>query len=158
MTEIYATPIIDNKFWVVEQNGEKVGTLRKDDENRFVLSNELGIKVFANEASIADQFGNNFFVAKIIKEANYSLVNEVHGFPTNVLPHHPMYDIKRRLPLFTKSNESKSLYCAGFYIIQFDKGWVKSFCPKLITLQRYKYQGPYNTEHKMKQELFNVTK
>ena len=158
MTEIYATPIIDNKFWVVEQNGEKVGTLRKDDENRFVLSNELGIKVFANEASIADQFGNNFFVAKINKEANYSLINEVHGFSTNVPPHNPMYDIKRRLPLFTKSNESKSLYCAGYYIIQFDKGWVKSFCPKLITLQRYKYQGPYNTEQEMKQELFNVTK
>ena len=48
-----------------------------------------------------------------------------------------MYDVKRKLPLFTKSKKSKSLYCAGYYIIQFEKGWVKSFCPKLITIERY---------------------
>jgi hypothetical protein len=29
MTEIHAKPIIDNKFWIVEQDGEKVATLRK---------------------------------------------------------------------------------------------------------------------------------
>jgi hypothetical protein len=69
-----------------------------------------------------------------------------------------MYDIKKKLPLFTKSGDSKSLYCAGYYVIKFDKGWVKSFCPKLITLQRYPYQGPFKTEIEMKQVLSNVSK
>jgi hypothetical protein len=69
-----------------------------------------------------------------------------------------MFDIKRKLPLFTKSIDSKSLYCAGYYVIKFDKGWVKSFCPKLITLQRYTYQGPFKTELEMRQVLANVSK
>jgi hypothetical protein len=43
----------------------------------------------------------------------------------SVSPHNSMYDIKRKLPLFTKSEDSKSLYCAGYYVIKFDKGWVK---------------------------------
>jgi hypothetical protein len=60
--------------------------------------------------------------------------------------------------LFTKSNASKSVYCAGYYAIKFDKGWVKSFCPKLITIQRYENRGPFRTELELKQELVNVNR
>lgn len=158
MTEIHAKPIIDNKFWIVEQDGEKIATLRKDEENRFVMSNELGIKIYENKKSLTDQFGADFFVVKIVKESDDAKPNEVHGFATSAEPHNPLYDIKRKLPLFTKSLDSKSLYCAGYYIIKFDKGWVKSFCPKLITLQRYEFKGPYKTELEMKQVLSNVSK
>jgi len=45
------------------------------------------------------------------------------------------------------------LYCAGYYIIQFDKGWVKSFCPKLVTLERYHSKGPFKTDVEMRSEL-----
>jgi len=158
MTEIHAKPIIENKFWIVEKDGAKFATLRKNDDNRFVMSNELGIQIYDNKESLTKKFGKDFFVAKIVKEADNALPNEVHGFSTSAEPHNAMYDIQRKLPLFTKSSDSKSLYCAGYYVIKFEKGWVKSFCPKLITLQRYQYQGPYKTELEMKQVLSNVSK
>jgi hypothetical protein len=159
MTEdIHAKAIIDNKFWIVEQGGEKIATLRKDEENRFVMSNEAGIRIFESLESLTSQYGKDFFVAKIIREANNAEPNEVHGYPASTSPHNAMYDIRKKLPLFTKSEDSKSLYCAGYYIIRFDKGWVKSFCPKLITLQRYEYQGPFKTELEMKQRLSSVSK
>ena len=157
MTIIQAKPIIANKFWIVEEDGFKVATLRKNEENKFILSNEQGVKVFNNKESVTQQFGKGFF-AKIIKEADNSPTNEVHGYATSVEPHNAMFDIKRRLPLFTKSSDSKSLYCAGHYIIKFDKGWVKSFCPKLITLQRYEYRGPFRSESDLKQVLSNESK
>lgn len=158
MTEIHATPIIDDKFWIVEKDGEKFATLRKNEDNRFVMSNEAGVKVFDNKESITKQYGKDFFVAKILKEADGSTENEVHGYPTSTAPHNSMFDIRKKLPLFTKSEDSKSIYCAGYYVIHFDKGWVKSFCPKLITLQRYEYRGPFKTEIEMKQVLSNVSK
>lgn len=158
MTLIQAKPIIDNKFWIVENDGVKVATLRKNEENKFILSNEQGIKVFETKKSITEQFGNDFFVAKIIKEADNSNPKEVHGYATSTSPHNAMYDIQKKLPLFTKSKDSKSLYCAGYYVIRFDKGWVKSFCPKLITLQRYEYKGPFKTDVEMKQVLSSVNK
>ena len=108
MTDLHAKPIIENKFWIVEKDGTKFATLRKDDDNRFVMSNELGVKIYDTKESLTRQFGNNFFVAKIIKEANNSLPNEVHGYATSTAPHNAMYDIKRKLPLFTKSSDSKS--------------------------------------------------
>jgi hypothetical protein len=158
MTDLYAKPIIDDKFWIVEEDGEKIATLRKNEDNRFVMSNKLGIKIYDNKESLTRQFGKNFFVVKIIKEKDNAEPNEVHGYSTSAEPHNPLYDVKRRLPLFTKSGDSKSLYCAGYYVIKFDKGWVKSFCPKLITLQRYPYNGPFKTDIEMKQVLSNVSK
>lgn len=158
VNEIHAKPIIENKFWIVEENGEKVATLRKNDDDRFVMSNEDGVKVYDNKESLTNHFGKDFFIAKIVKEAEHAEPNEVHGYSTSTTPHNAMFDIKRKLPLFTKSGDSKSLYCAGYYVIKFDKGWVKSNCPKLITLQRYEYKGPFKTEIEMKQVLSNVSK
>ena len=158
MTDLHAKPIIENKFWIVEKDGEKFATLRKDEENRFVMSNETGIMIYNTKTDLTKQFGKDFFVVKIVKEAENAEPNEVHGYATSTTPHNAMFDVKRKLPLFTKSSDSKSLYCAGYYVIRFDKGWVKSFCPKLITLQRYEYQGPFKTEFEMKQVLSNVNK
>lgn len=158
MTEIHAKPIIEDKFWIVEQNGVKCATLRKNEDDRFVMSSESGVKIFKNKKSITEQFGKDFFVAKIIKPADDSEPLEVHGYPCKTAPYNSMYDIKRKLPLFTKSPDSKSLYCAGYYLVKFDKGWVKGFCPKLITIQRYPYQGPFKNEYDLKQALSNVAK
>ncbi len=158
MTELQAKPIIPNKYWVVEQNGLRYATLRKSEDNRFVMSNESGIEIFETKESLLKQYGKGFFVARILKEADGSPQNEVHGYATSIQPHNAIFDIKNKLPLFTKSEDSKSLYCAGYYIIRFDKGWVKSFCPKLITLQRYDYKGPFKTENEMKQALSNASK
>jgi|SRR6056300_702537 len=157
MTTLIAKPIIENKFWIVEQDGEKFATLRKDD-TRFVMSNENGVQFFPNRKSVLQQFGKDFFVVKIKKEADNAQPNEVHGYSTSNKPHNSMFDIKKKLPLFTKSKDSKSLYCAGYYTIRFDKGWVKSFCPKLITLQRYEYKGPFKTEMEMRSMLSKVSK
>ena len=83
-------------------------------------------------------------------------LKEIYGFPTSTTPSNAIYDVHRKFALFTKSRKSKSLYCAGYYIIHFDKGWVKSFCPKLITLERYDYKGPFKNDLTMRQELSNA--
>ena len=158
MTELHAKPIIADRFWIVEQDGEKVATLRKNEDNRYVMSNHDGVKVYDTKESLTKEFGKRFFTVKIVKEANDAQPNEVHGYPTSTEPHNAMFDIRKKLPLFTKSSDSKSLYCAGYYCIKFDKGWVKSFCPKKITLERYPYKGPFKTELEMKQVLANVSK
>jgi hypothetical protein len=158
MTELHAKTIIANKFWIVEQDGTKVATLRKDEDNRFVMSNASGMKIYDTQDSLTQEFGKKFFTVKIVKESSNALPNEVHGYATSTAPHNAMFDIRKKLPLFTKSEDSKSLYCAGYYTIKFDKGWVKSFCPKKITLERYPYKGPFKTELEMKQVLANVSK
>lgn len=159
MTELHAKPIVDGKFWIVEQNGNKVGVLKITEQKKYVLSSKDSITTFDNRKKIVEKFGPEFFIKKseIIKQ-NISVEQEVHGYPTSATPYNPLFDVKRHLPLFTKSNKSKSVYCAGYYIIKFEKGWVRSFCPKLITIERYPYEGPFKTELEMKHRLSNARK
>lgn len=156
MTDIYAKPIVDGKFWIVEQAGEKIATLHKKENNKFVLSNSTGEVMFNKKDELTKQFGKGFFLKNTKVKVTADEVNECHGFPTSCTPYNAMYDVRRKLPLFTKSNASKSLYCAGYYIIKFDKGWVKSFCPKQITVERYPFKGPYKSEMEMKMVLSNA--
>ena len=152
---VKAKPILDGKFWIVEDEGIRVGTLSISDD-KFMLSHQTqGISFYDTKRQLEKKLGASLFEVKatiLPKEED----NEVHGFPTSCQPHNPLYDVKRKLPLFTKSEKSKSLYCAGYYVIRFDKGWVKSFCPKLITIERYESNGPFKTELEMRQELSRV--
>ena len=155
--EIKAKAIIDGKFWIIEDQGNKVGTLQKDESNAFVLTDKnKSSKVFKDIKSLEKQFGKNFFVSS--KKDEVVVPQEIYGYSANCKPHNPMYDIKKKLPLFTKSDASKSVYCAGYYAIHFEKGWVKSFCPKLITIQRYEYKGPFKTDLELRQVLSNVNR
>lgn len=157
MTEIHAKPIVDGKFWIVEQDGEKIATLHKKENNKFILSSTTGEVMFNKKEELTKQFGKEFFLKNTkVKVTSTAESKDCHGYPTSCNPYNAMYDVRRKLPLFTKSNASKSLYCAGYYVIKFDKGWVKSFCPKAITIERYPYKGPFKDELEMKTVLSNA--
>lgn len=153
---IKAKPILKNKFWIIESNGQRIGTLSKEEDKRYMYSCSSGTEYFTDAKSFNSYIGGVSWDKATISDS--SSENEIHGFPTSGTPHNVMYNVQKRLPLFTKSKKSKSLYSAGYYIIKFDKGWVRSFCPKLVTLEKYDYKGPFKTEFTMRQELSNANK
>ena len=155
---INAKEILKDKFWIVESEGERVGTLSINDEKQYMLSNSTGTRFFKNIKQLKTQLGAEISWTSTQAETPVNDSKEVHNFPTSCTPFNPMFDVKRKLALFTKSEKSKSLYCAGYFIIKFDKGWVKSFCPKLITVERYEARGPFKTEIEMRQELSNANR
>jgi hypothetical protein len=150
-----AKTVLKNKFWIVEEEGQRVGTISVSDD-RFMLSANGNVTFYENKRQIEKQLGKTIFDRE--PNTKIEVVKEVYGYPTSTSPYNVMYDVKRKLPLFTKSSKSKSLYSAGYYIIRFDKGWVKSFCPKLITLDRYTFEGPFKNDLEMRQELSNANK
>lgn len=153
-----AKQLVPNKFWIVQDRGRKVGTLQKDTNCYYFITKLEKIK-FDNMDEIYKTFGENFFEQTVKNKIKTDLyAKEVYGYPTSTKPFNPLYNVKDGLPLFSKSRKSKSLYCAGYYCIQFAKGWVKSFCPKLITLQRYPFKGPFTTDLEMKETLARVSK
>lgn len=147
-------PLLENKFWIVEDDGVRIGTLTRDDE-KFIFSKKGEIS-FHNETQAKKQFGKNFLTATITNQDGNS--QTIHGYPTKGKTFNEMYDISRKLPLFTKSDKSKSVYCAGYYLIKFNTIWLKSFCPKLITIEKNQYMGPYKTEYEMKLALSYVNR
>jgi hypothetical protein len=155
MTTI-AKPLIPNKSWLLETDGLKIGTLSKERSSYSILKNGTKITV-GTVKDVKEKLGIVFYDTVKISKAD-SKEFAVYEFPCGSKPYGSVYDIRKRLPIYAKSTKSKSQYCAGYYVIKFRKGWVKSFCPKLITLDRYPFQGPYKTETEMKQALTNLSK
>jgi len=147
---VKAKTILKDRFWIVEDEGVRIGTLSLDDEKYMLNTTSGDIKFFNNMRQLEEKLGKTEFENDPVQSKNSY---DVYGYPSRSVAYNRMYDVKRKLPLFTKSKNSKSVYCAGYYIIRFSKGWVKSFCPKLITVERYDTKGPFKTEFDMKQEL-----
>jgi hypothetical protein len=154
---IKAKPILKNKFWIIESNGERIGTLSKEEDKRYMYSCSTGTEYFNDTKSFNSYIGGASWDKTTISDGSKA-DREIHGFATSGTPYNVMYNVQKKLPLFTKSKKSKSLYAAGYYIIKFDKGWVRSFCPKLVTLEKYEYKGPFKTDFTMRQELSNANK
>lgn len=148
MSEIIAKPVVKNKFWIVEDHGTKVGTIQAIDEGGFAYVHNDEREVFPSIKLLSKKYDIQFVKAeRAAKSAADS--HEVYGFPTNTRPHNEVLDVQRYLPIYTKSGKSKSFFCAGYYIIKFSNTWVRAYCPKLITLNRYEYEGPFKTQERM---------
>jgi hypothetical protein len=80
--------------------------------------------------------------AKVAKESD----RMVHGYDAGCRVYNPIWDVKHRLPLFTKDTKSKSWFAAGWYTVKQHRTWRTVQNPKLIVLERYKYQGPFHTK------------
>ena len=157
---VRAKTLVKDKFWIVEEHGQKLGTLQKKDDNGWIfLSKKDHKQIFHTQESLFTKFGFNIFEEKI-KEPIIEQPNtlEVHGYPCSQHPFNPMFDVQKQLPVYTKAPKSKSQFCAGYYIICCEKGWRKAYCPKMITLSRYKYKGPMKTKLEMQQVLNNAVK
>ena len=158
---INAKTLVKDKFWILEENGSKLGTLQKKDGNGWIfLSKQDQRQVFHTPESLREKFGIDIFTVepKIEELVEQEQNLFVHGYPVSQKPFNPMFDVQKQLPIYSKTQKSKSLFCAGYYIICFEKGWRKAYCPKLITLQRYPYKGPMKTKLEMQQILNNAIK
>jgi hypothetical protein len=153
--------LIPNKCWIIEEGGIKLGTLNKEKKGWSFYSKGNKIEI-RDLGEIKNHFGIGTLeqsnIKSLKKTTPISIDTSVYDYPCASRPHNPVYNVVKKLPIYAKSGKSKSLYCAGYYIIRFRKGWVKSFCPKLITLERYPYKGPFKTETEMRQMLNSVGK
>ena len=147
---LQAKELIDGKFWLLEEDGKKFGTLAFND-NMFMLSDGNKASFYTNMREISKEIGKNIMFQKL--NITEKLVNEIYGYPTKSTPYNAMFDVSRRLPLHTKSKKSNSYFCAGYYIVKFDKGWLRRDFPKLLTLTRNPYQGPFKTKFEQKLAL-----
>ena len=136
---ILAKPIVANKYWILKDGDQKVGTV-ESSANGFTVTIKNDTAEFKTIKTLANKTNIRFEEAPTKKKEHPEW--QVNGFTTNAQPFNSVYDVQRRLPMFTKKRKSKSWHCAGWYQINLDGQWVTMYCPKLILLQRYDYRGP----------------
>jgi len=145
---IVAKPVIPNRYWILKQDNRKVGQIEADDSGVTVkIQNRVAgyktIRMASREANI------EFTKLSSAKP----VANQVHGFEVTGRVYNPVWDVKHRLPLFTRDTKSKSWYAAGWYMVKQHRAWKAVQNPKLITLQRYQYQGPFHSKEQANESV-----
>ena len=141
-----------NKFWILENDqGIKQGTMSVQYEQvKVVLNNKE--QTFDSVDKACWDFSINLENDNAI-QVETKQPDSVQGYPTKCPAFNPIWDIKRKIPVFTKREKSHSLHAAGYYIINFDTGWVQSFCPKVSTLDQNEFKGPFKDKLEMREQL-----
>lgn len=152
---LLAKSVIKNKCWIVEEDGTKVAT---------ILASPVGVTYvhgtkrenFPNLKLLSDRY--NIHIDKSKKEAIKRDPYDVYGYPSSAKVYNRLWDVQKKIPIFTKHPKSKSYFCAGYYLVKMNGQWTEVFCPKLITVNRYSFYGPYRTEEEMKSKTIAMDK
>jgi hypothetical protein len=143
-----ATPVVKGKYWIVEKDGQKVATIQSSPVGVTYVHNEkreqfVSIKLLKAKHNIS-------FVKGPARKKKSDISHEVSSYPCDHTPFNALFNVSMKLPVYTKTSKSKSFFCAGYYLIKFNLEYVQSYCPKLITLNRYEFRGPYHSKTELK--------
>ena len=140
---LIALPVIDKQYWIIKENDRKVGNVEACDGGYQVKLNNQ-IQQYKTIRMVEQRVNVHF--EHPARRVRVKQTNEVHGYAVSGRMYNPMWDIQRKLPIYTKTNKSKSWFAAGWYRVKKGRNWATIQGPKLIMLQRYPYHGPYHTQ------------
>jgi len=139
---LVAKPIIDNEFWVITDENGKVGNV-ESSESGFKLKIADNVSYFDSTFAISEAVQIKFETAQ---SAISSITPAYAQWPYTNPGYNHIWDVKRKLHVYTKSHDSKCYYVAGYFRMKLDDQWQTIFCPKYIFIQRYPYLGPFASE------------
>lgn len=149
--------LLPDRFWIIEQNGTRIGTIQRQEDNLFVITGTDSTIAQLTKQEVDEQF-EIFKNKELVEVKATDIRKEIYGYPTKHIPFNAVLDVKHKIPLYSKSENSNNMYAAGYYLVHFPKGWVKGFCPKLVTLSNNEFKGPFKSVMEQRQAFSNVNK
>ena len=141
---LIALPVVDKQYWILKENDRKVGNVEACNGGYQVKINHQvaqfkTIKLAARTANIEFEPAPKIVKPKIN-------IDQIYGYAVAGRVYNPVWNVAQQLPVYTKTSKSKSWFAAGWYNVKKGRHWRAMLAPKLITLQRYPYQGPFYTQ------------
>ena len=139
---ILAKPVVENQYWILKKDNRKIGQLEVNENGNCIIKIHDNVVSYKTVKMAREAVNIEFEPPEI---ATPLPPNMVYGHEVNGRVFNPIWDVKHKLPLFTREDKSKSWFAAGWYRIKQHRKWKTVQHPKLITLERYAYQGPFQT-------------
>ena len=146
---IVAKPVVANQYWILKQDDQKIGNIQASADG-FVVKIQNQISSYKTIPMVRKKTNIEFEPAEKVSKPS---TDSVHGYPTGCRAHNAMWNVQLKLPLFTKTTKSKSWFAAGWYTVKQHRAWKAVHNPKLIVLERYKYQGPFHTKEQANESI-----
>jgi hypothetical protein len=154
---------ISDVAWLVHQGNERVGLLNKGVQEDYTFISGKNLVNFQNEDQVIQHFGN----LTLFEEQNQEPITTadkcyIRGYevkyedPYVLERGHP--DYRDDIPLYAKIEGSSVYYAAGHYCINFGQAWKTANCPKLSTLTKYGFEGPWREAWPARQRMRDLNK
>ena len=150
MAKFILKPITEES-WILLSGGNRLALIYKT-KNQFTVIGSLNQKIFNDISELEKFLGGKLVVEEFTtSEALTEEVSEIFGFP---IKHANVFEPESEpIPCYRRSINSDVKIAAGYYGILFSTGWIASFCPKLDTLHKHLYIGPFGTKLQMNHEI-----
>ncbi len=132
--------------WLVYEHETKVAAVHKTDKG-FIVAQQGIIETAPNVKAVRKRLriDSEWEPENKIQESQTKI--DLDGYATDCETYYdPMIEVKRRLPLYTKVPGSKCYFSAGWYRILYGNKTKVEFCPKLLTLNRNRFWGPFHNQ------------
>jgi hypothetical protein len=146
---ITAKPVLDQNYWILTQGDAKIGAITADAAG-YTVTIRGRRQRFADMRRLQTGLKIDLPAVPRIPRSDHA---QVHGYDTGCRVHNGMWHVQLRIPVFTKSTKSRSWYAAGWYAVQQARSWKIGRNPKLILLQRYRFQGPFQDRDTVQQQV-----
>jgi hypothetical protein len=158
---MYTVEIVKDRFWIVEDAGIKLGLIRKTQSSDFevIMQDALAIETLPFDA-LTSKYGSKILESKQVKKiesVEYGKdLDDVDGVPIKHHGHNKQWIqiSDKSVPVYTKTENSKVMYAAGYYGLKFPgAGWKNVYCVKAETLNNYEFIGPFNSKTQLEAEI-----
>jgi len=149
---LVAKPIVKGEYWVVTDGDKKVGNVIADGNGFEVKLNGRR----AHFKSTGDVKRKTQIEFQTLKTDKTKVQLPFATYPTTSKVYNSVFDVKRKIHLYTKTLKSKCYFAAGYYVMNQTGDNEVVFCPKYIFVQRYPYLGPFKTESEAQNMINNL--
>jgi hypothetical protein len=154
---------VSDVAWLVNQGNTRIGLLNKDVQEHYTFISGKNLVNFTNQTEVVKHFGNaKLFEEQITSPVTISGKCYIKGYevkyenPYVLERSHP--DFRDNLPLYSKIEGNPVYYAAGYYCVNFEKAWKCVNCPKVSTLDKYGYEGPFKDVTEARKRMRELNK
>lgn len=135
----------EGQSWLVLNDGVKVAAVHKSEDG-FILAKDGNVHNLGSARNVRKQLGVKDWEPGEFVESS-SIRADLDGYPVDLETYfNAAIEVQRRLPVYTSEPNSKCYFAAGWYRIRVKGRDRVTFCPKLLTLNRNQFWGPFHTE------------
>lgn len=135
----------EGQSWLVLNDGVKVAAVHKSEDG-YILAKDGHVHNLGSARNVRKQLGvKDWEPGEPTEKSN--IICDMDGYPVDTEQYfNAAIEVQRRLPVYTTEPNSKCYFAAGWYRIRIKGRDRVQFCPKLLTLNRNQYWGPFYTE------------
>ena len=87
--------LLPDRFWIIEHNGSRIGTIQRHDSNQFIITGTDSSVATLTLNEVTEKF--DLFSDAVADTVEVEAPKECYDYPTKHIPYNAVYDVQHKL-------------------------------------------------------------